>query len=157
MKAELYSARIGDSRAIAEETTYEELVQRIMEFTVRAALARSIDESEWEHEELRRKGLRVLAILRDGRAVWADADTFNAELREARRLRDARFERCNELDASLYDRLDGDLRALWRCAGYESPTLLHDMKKLFSELEGEAADRAAQAREGLLSEIAKTR
>jgi hypothetical protein len=156
MHSELYSARIGESYSITEQSTYDGLLQRIMEFTIRAALARSIDESDWEHEELRRKGLAALQIVRNGRAVWACRESFGAELAEARRERDARFEQSNELNPALYDRLDGDLRACWRRAGYDTPSLAHDMKKLFAELERDAADRAAGARESLLTELLKT-
>jgi hypothetical protein len=155
MKSDLYSARIGESCSIGEQKTYDDLLHGIMEFTIRAALARSIDESDWEHEELRRKGLAALQIVRNGKAVWACRESFGAELAEARREHDARFERSNELDPALYDRLDGDLRAYWRRAGYDTPSLAYDMKKLFAELERDAADRAAGARESLLTELLK--
>jgi hypothetical protein len=153
MESALYSANIGESYPLAEKTTYDALLQRIMEFTIRAALARSVDESDWEHEELRRKGLSALQLFRNGKAVWADRDTFEEERAEAQRERDARFERINELDPGLYDRLDHDLRARWQRAGYDVPSLMHDMKKLFLELERDAADRAAGAREGLLNDL----
>jgi hypothetical protein len=153
MSSALYSARIGDSHSIAEGVPYDELLKCIMEFTVRSALARSIDESDWEHDELRRKGLVVLQIFHNGKAVWADTETFTAELAEARREHCERFERINELDPALYDRLDRDLRVHWRRAGYDVPSLLHDMKKLFIELERDASDHAAGAREALLHDL----
>jgi hypothetical protein len=148
-----YTAVIGDSHSIGERISYKELVKRTMEFTIRAALARSADESDWEHDELRRRGLRALQIFRDGKAVWADSELFREELGQARRQHDARFEQLNECDPGLYDRLDGDLRAQWRRAGYDAGSLRLDMKKLFVELERDAADRAARARESLLREL----
>jgi len=151
----LYSARIGESCSIAERITYDDLLQRIIEFTIRAALARCIDETDWEQEQLRRNGLDALQIVRNGKAVWNAPEVFHKELAAARRAKDARFERNNELDPTLYDRLDNDLRAQWRRAGYQTPSLLHDMKRLFIELERDAADRAADAREGLLSDLLK--
>lgn len=149
-----YTVRIGESHCIAEDICYAELLDRVVEFTTRAAVARSTDESEWEHEELRRKGLDALQVFRNERAVWDDASTFEAELAEARRERACtRFKSGNELDAAFYDALDRDLRARWLRAGYKVPSLRHDMKRLFLELERDAAERAAHAREGLLSEI----
>jgi hypothetical protein len=153
MQPALYCARIGESRSLAEEVPYEELLQRITEFIIRAVLARSIDQSDWEHEELRRRGLATLQVFRNKKAVWTDRETFELERAEAQRKRDPRFERANELDAKLYDRLDRDLRAHWRRAGYKTPSLVHDMKTLFCELERDAAERAAAAREGLLAEL----
>jgi hypothetical protein len=150
-----YSARIGESCPIAEQLPYEALLCRIMEFTIRAALARSVDESEWEHEELRRKGLRALQIFRAGKAVWADEADYQEQLSETRREGDTRFERTNESDPALYERLDTDLRARWRCVGYETPSLISDMKKLFAEIERDATERAQGAREGLVAELLK--
>jgi len=155
MESALYSARIGDSYSIGERMQYEALLRRIMEFTIRAAIARSIDESEWEHEELRHKGLGALAILRGGKAIWIDGELYARELAEAKRERDPRFEQSNELDPVLFERLDCDLRERWRRAGYDVPCLMHDMKKLFTELERDASDRAAGAREDLLAELLK--
>jgi hypothetical protein len=156
MKAPLYSARIGESLCIAENTSYDALLKSIVEFTVRAAVARSTDDNDWEHEELRRKGLCAVQIFRNGRAVWAEPDAFDAELTEARREQiEPRFSKSNELDAKLYSHLDRDLQVRWRMAGYEVPSLLNDMKKLFGELERDATDRATGAREGLVNEILK--
>jgi hypothetical protein len=151
-----YSARIGESRLIAENVPYGVLLLRIVEFTVRAALARSVDECEWEHELLRTKGLETLQIFRDGKAVWRDRELFEGELAEAQRERDSRFEQRNELDSRLYQRLDRDLRLTWRRAGYETPSLQREMKRLFAELESDAAERARGAREGLVIEVLKT-
>ncbi len=115
-----------------------------------------MDESEWEHEEFRRKGLSVLQIFRDRRAVWDNRTLFEAELAEARRENiGERFEAANELDPAFCATLDRDLRARWRRAGYEVPSLRCDMRALFSELERDAADRASSAREGLLGDVLK--
>lgn len=152
-----YSARIGDSNCIAQDVVYEALVQRIMEFTIRAALARSVDESEWEHEELRRRGLAAIQLFRNGKAVWDEPIAFKTELAEAQREGiSERFLAGNELDPALYERIEKDLRGSWRSAGYSIPCLATDMKVLFSELERDVADRAAGAREGLLTELLGT-
>jgi len=156
MEPVCYSVRIGESHCIAEGVPYDALLDRIVEFTIRAAVARSADESEWEHEELRRKGLTALQLFRNRRAVWDDRAIFEAELAEARRENvGERFEAANELDPTLCADLDRDLRARWRRAGYEVPCLQHEMKVLFSELERDAADRATRAREGLLGDVLK--
>ncbi len=138
---------------IAEGVPYNELLRRIMEFTIRGALARSTDDSEWEHEELRRKGLGSLRLFHNNRAVWLSSQTFAEERAEARRERDGRFDKRNELDPGLYERLDRDLRRGWQKAGYRVESQMHDMKKIFVELEREASERAAGAREGLLAEV----
>lgn len=148
---------IGESRMIAQRVPYDELLRRIMEFTIRGALARSIDESEWEHEELRRKGLSSLQVFHNERAVWVCAKTFAEEHAEAERERDARFDERNELDPTLYERLDRDLRARWQSAGYKASSLIENMKEIFVELERDASERATVAREGLLAEVLKGR
>lgn len=154
MNKSLYSARVGESHFFAERVGYEELVNRIMEFTVRAAVARSIDESDWEQDELRRGGLRVIQLFRGGKAVWTDAAAFEGELCEARReCVEGRFKRTNTADSTIYERLDHDLMDRWRRAGYQTPSLTNDMKRLFLELEREAAERAERARESLVGEI----
>lgn len=156
MKGPLYSARIGESLCIADDVPYEALLRYIIEFTVRAAMARSIDENDWEHEELRRRGLPVLQIFRNGKAVWTDPRGFETELAEARRERiEQRFNDRNELDPDLYVKLDKNLRKTLCLAGYKVPSLLTNMKKLFVELERDAADHAAGAREGLVADILK--
>lgn len=151
-----YSVRIGESHCVAEGIPYDALLDRIVEFTIRAAVARSVDESEWEHEELRRRGLSALQIFCNQRAVWDDRTTFETEIAAARR-QDAgeTFEATNELNPALLAGLDCDLRTRWRRAGYEVPSLLRDMKPLFEELERDAAERCADARESLLGEILK--
>jgi hypothetical protein len=154
MDLDRYSAQIGESCCIAQRETYETLLTRIVEFSVRAAVARSVDESEWEHEQLRRRGLSALQIVRNGKAVWEDRVAYDAELAEARRERiDERFEAANEVDAGLYKKLDADLRSRWRRMGYATPTLGHNMRCLFEELVRDATDRADDARERLLEEL----
>jgi hypothetical protein len=149
-----YTARMEESVNIAEDVAYERLSTGILEFTVRAAIARSEDESEWEHEELRRRGLGGIQIFRNGKAIWTDRDIFEAELAEARRSKcEAYFDERNELDPTFLEELDRDLRQRWRLAGYEVATLLGSMKALFSELESDVRDRIADARRALTDEI----
>ena len=149
-----YTTRIGESVSIAEDVPYESLTAAILEFTIRAAAARSADESEWEHEELRRRGLGSLQVFRDGKALWTDGESFQAELAEATRERVAdRFNASNELDPAFFEKLDQDLRDRWRLAGYDIASLLENMKALFAEVESDAHDRAANAREALIEEI----
>jgi hypothetical protein len=149
-----YTARMEDSISIAEDVPFERLSAGILAFTVRAAMARSGDESEWEHEELRRRGLGGIHIFRNGRAIWTDRDAFEAELAEARRSTCAdRFNASNELDPAFLELLDEDQRQRWRLAGYEVPSLLQDMKLLFSEIESDAENRVADARRAFAVEI----
>jgi hypothetical protein len=151
-----YSVRIGEARCIGAGLAYQALLARIMEFTLRAAVARSEDESEWEHEQLRRSGLGALQLFRNDKAIWDNPQTFADELAEARREDVVRrFRARNELDPAFYVRLDGDLRARWRRLGYETPSLHDDMKVLFWQLERDAAERAADARKRLLAEFVK--
>ncbi len=154
MNKPLYAARIGESHRLADGVTYAALLNRIMEFTIRAALARSVDECEWEHDELRRRGLGAIQIFRDGKAIWADSAAFEEELAEARRERiEERFTDANEAAPALYERIDDDLRVRWRAAGYQTPSLATDMKRIFAELEREAAERAEVARDSLVGEL----
>lgn len=133
--------------------SYDALLARVMELTVRAAVARSADESEWEHEQLRRNGLSVLQLSRDDKALWDDSQTFAEELAEARREDDERrFQAQNVLDPDFYETFDRDLRARWRRLGYETPSLRKDMKPLFLELERDISDRAIDARERILAD-----
>jgi hypothetical protein len=151
-----YSVRIGEAHCIGADVCYEALLARVMEFTIRAAVARSEDESDWEHEQLRRNGLCALQLFRNDRAIWDNPLTFADELAGARRGDCAqRFEAQNELDPAFYELFDSDLRARWRRLGYETPSLRYDMKVLFSELEREAAERAADARKRLLADFVK--
>jgi hypothetical protein len=148
-----YTARM-ESVTIVEDVAYERLLAGILDFTVRAAIARSKDESEWEHEELRRRGLSGIQIFRNGKAIWTDRDIYNEELAEATRSKcEGRFDEGNELDPTFLEELDGNLRKRWRLAGYEVPSLVGSMKALFSELESDARDRSADARQALTDEI----
>jgi hypothetical protein len=149
-----YSVRIGESYLLVECVPYDVLLKSIMEFTIRAAVARSIDEGDWEHEQLRRNGLAGLQLFRGGRAVWSDRGTFEEQLAEARSQGDEpRFRESSEADAYLYERLDRDLRDRWRLAGYDIPSLMNDMKTLLTELERDARDRVAEAKDGLVADI----
>ena len=148
-----YTARIGDT-IIAQNAAYEALLASIVTFAVRAAIARSTDESEWQHEELRRHGIDGIEIFRNEKALWIDRQCFEAELEEAKREQvEERFCAGNELDPAFLEKLDRDLRERWRLAGYEVRSLSENMKALFVELESDAKDRAADAREALLEEI----
>lgn len=156
MNSPRYSARIGESHCIADDVTYDMLLNRIMEFTIRAALARCVDECDWEHDELRRRGIGAVQLFRDGKAIWSDFAAFERELTEARREQiEERFLRSNDADPALYQRLDEDLRARWRSLGYHSPSLAKDMKKILTELERDALERAEVARESLVAELLK--
>jgi hypothetical protein len=149
-----YSARMEESVNIAEDVAYERLSTDILEFTVRAAIARSGDESEWEYDELRRRGLSGIQIFRNGKAIWTDSNIFEVELAEARRSKcEGRFDEMNELDPTFLEELDRNLRQRWRLAGYEVSSLLGTMKALFSELESDVRDRVADARRALTDEI----
>jgi len=149
-----YTARMEESISIAEGVPYERLSAGILEFTVHATMARSQDESEWEHEELRRRGLGAIQIFRNGKALWTDRDAFEAELAEARRSSCAdRFNASNELDPAFFELLDEDLRRRWRLAGYEVSSLLQNMKLLFSEVESDAQDCVTAARQAFAVEI----
>jgi hypothetical protein len=149
-----YTARLGGSVSIAEDVSYDELLKSLIEFTLRAAMARASDQSTVEHEELRLKGLSAIELFRNSRAVWTDAALFERELAEARRegIQGVFMER-NELDPEVYDKLNGQLRDWWRRAGYESDCLTKCMKRLFTELESDASDRAADAREQFVGEV----
>lgn len=154
MNSARYSARIGETHCIGVDVPYEALLLRVMAFTVRAAVARSADESDWEHEQLRRNGLGALELFRDHKALWDDTQTFAEELAEARREGvGPRFQTENELDPAFYDSLDDDLCTRWRRLGYETPSLRGDMKALFLELERDVADRTLHARERMLNEF----
>jgi hypothetical protein len=154
MSDDRYSVRMSESYCIAEDATYDMLLTRLVEFTVRAAVARCVDENEWEHELLRREGLGALQIYHNGKAAWDDAASFEAERAEARRERIAsKFDASNELNSDVYVQLDRDLCARWQRAGYQTSSLLHDMKQLFAAIERDASARANDARNGLLDEL----
>ncbi|HEY1428409.1 MAG TPA: hypothetical protein VGF18_02475, partial [Candidatus Tumulicola sp.] len=138
-----YTVRIAESYSIAENTTYQALLSRLVEYTLRAAIARSVDQEEWEHEQLRRNGLFALQIFHNGKSAWDDPVTFGEEQAEARREHiSSKFNALNELDSDLYIRLDRDLRERWVEFGYRPPSLLHDMVRLFAAIERDAAGRA---------------
>ena len=148
-----YSVRIGEEHCIGANISYPTLLVRLMEYTLRAAIARSLDESDWEQERLRRDGLKAVQIFRNGKAIWDDTQIFVEELSEARRENITRvFRSRNELDPAFYERLDTDLRTRWLHLGYKTPTLRNDMKPLFYELEQDATDRAVHARKLLLAD-----
>jgi hypothetical protein len=151
---DLFSARISPSVCIADGVDYDTLLERIAEYTMRAAFAHAVDQHDWDHEELRRKGLRALELFHNGRAVWLDPVGFEESVAEVTRTGDlARFDAANELDPELAEHIDRDLQERWRLAGYLVPSLALDMKRLFSELEADAADCARGAREGLLADL----
>jgi hypothetical protein len=125
-----------------------------MEFTMRAAIARSADDSDWEHEQLRKHGIDALQVFRNEKAVWDSVPIFNDELAEARRRGAAEaFQAQNTLDPEFYAQLDRDLRGRWCCLGYHAESLRCDMKALFSELEHDATQRAAEARGRLFADF----
>jgi hypothetical protein len=151
---DLFSARISPSACIAERVDYDTLLEHIVEYTLRAAFAHAVDQHDWEQEELRRKGLRALELFHNDRAVWQDRVAFEQSLAEVTLTGDyPRFEGANELDPELSERIDRDLQERWRLAGYLVPSLALDMKKLFCELEADAADCAREAREALMSNL----
>jgi hypothetical protein len=154
---DLFSARISPSACIAESVDYDTLLEEIAEYTLRAAFAHAVDQHDWNQEELRRKGLRALELFHNGRAVWRDRVAFEESLAEACSGDQDRFDRCNELDPELSERIDRDLIERWRLAGYLVPSLALDMKRLFAELEADAADCARDAREELMSNLLKGR
>jgi hypothetical protein len=137
---------------------YDTLLEQIAEYTLRAAFAHAVDQHDWEQEELRRKGLRALELFHNGRAVWRDRVAFEESLAEGTRSGNPdRFDEGNELDPELVERIDRDLLERWRLAGYLVPSLSLDMKRLFAELEADAADCAREAREELMSNLLKGR
>jgi hypothetical protein len=151
---DVFSARISPSACIAQSVDYDTLLEQIVEYTLRAAFAHAVDQHDWDQEELRRKGLRALELFHNGRAVWRDRVAFEESLAEVTRTGDVpRFDGANELDPELAERIDRDLQERWRLAGYLVPSLALDMKKLFGELEADAADCAREAREELMSEL----
>ena len=154
MRIQRFTARIGHGVSIAEDVTYDELVERVLEFVVRAAIAKANDYSTWEEEELRREGLRAIEFLKDGKALWWDREAFDAEDAEAKRERaHERFLSQNEFGGTFFEGLDSDLRVRLRSAGYSTTTLFTDMKELYREIAADAIDRSAQAKEGLVAEI----
>jgi hypothetical protein len=150
---DLYSARISPSARIAEDVEYHVLLERIAEYTLRAAFAHAIDEHDWEQEELRRRGLRAVELFHNARAVWLDRIEFERLQADARSGGAPAFETSNELDAGLLERIDRDLQARWRRAGYTVDSLACEMRKLFAQLEADAIDRSREARDHLLTDV----
>lgn len=149
-----YSAWIGEAHCIGVGLSYDALLTKVMEFTMRAAVARSADESDWEHEELRRDGLAALELARNEKALWDNPKLFAEELAEAQREHVARrFRAQNELDPAFYDGFDRDLCTRWHRLGYKTPSLRDDMKPLFLELERDISDRATDARRRILADF----
>lgn len=138
-----YSARIGPA-LITPNVPYDDLVGKVLEFLLRAAIAEATDQFDWEHEELRRGGLSAIEFFREGKALWWDRESFEAEQADPAG---------NELDAAFFDRLDQDLRDRLRRAGYDVPPLIACTKALYVEIAAEVADRYAGAREALVLEI----
>jgi hypothetical protein len=154
VKSATYSAWIGQSVCIVRDASYAALLKCIDEFTIRAAISRTMDQHQWEHDELRRAGLGAIEFVRDGRALWRDPETYEESLQEARRKRvAARFTSSNELDPAFMERIDAELRERWRLRGYLVPSLTGDMKTLFAELEATARDSIAGGLEGLVGEL----
>jgi hypothetical protein len=154
MERDRYTARIAGSLAIAEDAPYPVLLANIIRSTLEAAIACAADRDEWEHRELRRKGLSALEIARNGKAIWQDRGDFEAELAEAQREGvQAAFEDANELHPGFLELLDADLRERWKRAGYDTPSLVTNMRALFSELEADAHERETHALMGFLGEV----
>ncbi|MBV8530084.1 MAG: hypothetical protein JO104_02105 [Candidatus Eremiobacteraeota bacterium] len=74
----------GPSIIVAEDVPYSALLQRIVLFTLEAAVARSSDDACWEQEEFRRKGLSVVELSRSGKATWENSAIFEAKFAAAR-------------------------------------------------------------------------
>lgn len=158
---DVYSVRIAPSAHVAESVSYEQLLNDIVAYTVRAAFARTFDQHDWEQDELRRKGLRAIELFHNGRAVWYDRPSFE-DLRDESVLPGicseavATFEKCNELDPDRFARLDRDLCRRWRDSGYLVESLTLDMKGLFDEIETDLRARVDEVREELITEIIQT-
>jgi hypothetical protein len=154
---DLYSARVSPSACIAEDVDYETLLERIAEYTLRAAFARAADQHDCDQENLRLNGLRAIELFHGGRAVWQDRVAFEQLLADAAATGgQGSFERANELDAALVARIDRDLQERWRVGGYLVPSLALDMKRLFSELEADALDSARTAQARLLTDLLRS-
>jgi hypothetical protein len=154
MAPDRYTVRIAGSTALIVDASYETLITSIIKATLEAAVARVSDTSTWEQEELRRHGLSVLEIARNGRAVWISPADFQAEAAEARRNGSAQeFDAGNELDPAFVGQVDADVRTRWKRAGYDTPSLRSDMRILFSEIEADARTRESKAITELVVEI----
>lgn len=154
MRSQRFTARIGHGASIAEDATYEELVDRVLEFVARAAIGKANDCCTWEGEELRRQGLRGIEFAKGAKALWWDRDAFAAEKAEAQREHAAElFLSRNEFDRGFFDAIDSDIRRRLRNAGYATESVFGDMKEIYREIAADASDRSAQASEMLIAEI----
>lgn len=154
MKTRRYTAKIAGGITIAENVTYDELANRVLDFILRAAIALSIDSFEWEHEKLRREGLEGIDFFAGERALWLERESFDVEKESAKRAGClTRFLATNELDIDFFTKLDGDLRERLARAGYAAEPLITDMKKIFREISDDVKDRSAQAQQALVAEI----
>jgi hypothetical protein len=148
-----YTIRVAGC-VVVQNALYALLLKNLVRFTVEAAVAHSADESSWDQDQLRRRGLDALEVARDGKALWSDGVSFNAELAQARQRREAtEFTARNELDPEFCARLDGDLRRLLRQAGYDVPSLMHTMKPFFAEIDTDLRASASGARKAFIEEI----
>jgi len=152
-----YSAGIAGGIVIAENVTYDELLTRLLDFVSRAAVARAIDEFDWEQEEVLRNGLRAIDFFLGDKALWWDSDAFNTEKEGTRRNgAGERFLEKNELDARFLKKIDADLRGHLKRAGYVTPSLISSMKPLYKDISSDLSDRSAQAQKALVAEILRS-
>jgi hypothetical protein len=154
----VYTVRIAASAPFGEDLPYDRLVDGMVEYILRAAFARADDQEDWEHDELRRKGLGAVELFHNGRAVWEDRPAFEQARREfvlPDRPSDAAdaFDTRNELAPEILARLNLDLSRRWRQSGYLVYSLTLDMKGLFEQLEDDLRARVREAREDLVGEI----
>lgn len=149
-----YTARLAEGGSIAENVAYGELVTRVLQAIIEAALAKASDRFSWEQEQLRRNGLRAIEFARDGRALWSDREVFDAEEAGAARGRvRGRFAAENEMDGNFLKKLDYDLRQRLQRAGYATGPVTANMRKVFEQIACEAEERSARAQRQLLDEI----
>lgn len=154
MKTRRYTAKIAGGVTIAENVTYDDLVTRILAFILRAAIALSIDNFEWEDEKLRREGLQGIDFFVGDRALWSDRESFDVEKEGAKRTGcQTQFLSKNDVDIDFLTTLDADLRERLARAGYAADPLITDMKKLYREISDDVKDRSAQAQQALVAEI----
>lgn len=145
---------MAEGVSIAEGVAYDELVVRVLQFVIEAALARAADRFGWEQEQLRRDGLRAIQFARDGRALWWDGEAFAAEEAGALRMGERdRFVAANEIDPGFWKKLDRDLRTKLRRAGYATGPLILNMRGIFKHIAAEAEERSAHAQTKLVEEI----
>jgi hypothetical protein len=149
-----YTAKIAGGITIAENVTYDDLVTRVLDFILHAAIALSIDSFEWEHEKLRREGLQGIDFFAGEKALWLDRESFDVEKENAKKSGyQTRFLSTNEFIEKFLANLDADLRERLARAGYAASPLITDMKSLYREISDDVKDRSAQAQQALVSEI----